>query len=246
MENALKAAAWVRVNGWKLANVGLLFLGLAVLAILEAQAAKYALESAAQKDMWMTPWGEAPSAAILSAGKSIGFSLLAFFGMMVAAHLTTHERAASRSQAMVARLVALGCMTIPVGNLASYLALERQQKQWEVYVVSEAYKVDKAIAEDPMAGSREKLEVAHKLTPPSTGNRDLPDWLAAIFWHALVMWAAGVRFAPPMSDAERAAAAADAKRERERTRRQERRKALKKQQQKQQAAGGSILAFKRT
>lgn len=244
MENAKKVAVWLRANQWKVANAGLLVLGLLVLAILEAQAAKYALSSAAQKDMWMTPWGEAPSAAILSAGKSIGFSLLAFFGMAVATHLATHERAASRSQAFAARIVAIGCMTIPVGNLASYLALERQEKQWEVYVSSPAYTADKELTQDYNADSRARLEAARNLTPPSVGERDFPDWLAAIFWHALVMWAAGVRFAPPMSDAERAAAAADAKRERERTRRQERRKAQKKQQQRQ--ASGPILAFKRT
>jgi hypothetical protein len=240
MQHVQKAAAWMRANGWSAANVGLMVLGLMVLAILEAQAAKYALASAAQKDMWMTPWGAAPSAAILSAGKSVGFSLMAFFGMFVAGHLAQHERASSRSQAWVARLVALGCMTVPVGNLASYLALERESKEWEVYVSSPAYEADKALAQDYDADSRTRAEVAQKLTPPSVGNRDLPDWLAAIFWHALVMWAASVRFAPPMSEAERAAAALAEKRERERQRRKDR----KRRQQKRQPAG-PILAFAR-
>jgi hypothetical protein len=198
-----RALAFAQANSWVGANIGLMSLGLAVLAILELQAAIYAMKVATTTDLWNTPFGLLPSAGILSAGKSVGFSLLGFFGMAVATQLACHERPASRAQAGIARLVAIGCMTIPVGNLASYLAFERQQKEWAVYVVSPAYEADKALATDWDADSRARLEATQKITPPAIGHRDFADWFAAIFWHGLVMFAAGVRLAGPVSREER-------------------------------------------
>jgi cytochrome b len=97
MKSMKKAARWLKRHGLDLASVGI---GLLILATLEARSAWGAFTLAPHEgDLWWTPWGPAPRAALQHAVTSVGFGLMAFVLWRIAAGLKDDERARIRSRA---------------------------------------------------------------------------------------------------------------------------------------------------
>lgn len=198
-----KAARAVKRAGHPLKVAAIMSLGLALLAILEVYSAWAAFENAPHADMWTTPWGEYPRAALIHSAMSVICGLLAFAGSAVAGALRDDVRKGVRGRAWQARAVAFALLSVPVGYLASAFALDREGKAWETYHGSDAYQADKALANDPQADSRERREAAERLKPPGKSNPGFADWSQAIFLHLLVMWSASAFRAPrPLTEAQ--------------------------------------------
>jgi hypothetical protein len=191
--------------GHPLKIAAVMSLGLVLLAVLEAYAAYGAFRNAVQADLIATPWGNLPKSALFHSAKSIICGLLAFAGSAIAGSLREDPRKEVSGRAWQARAVALALLVVPVGNLASTFAYDREAKAWETYKGSDAYEADKGLANDPQADSRERREAAVRLTPPGKSQPGIADWSQAIFLHLLVMWSASAFRAPrPLTDAQRA------------------------------------------
>lgn len=200
-----KAARAVKRAGHPLKIAGVMALGLTLLAVLEVYSAWAAFENAPHADLWSTPWGQYPRAALIHSAMSVICGLLAFAGSAIAGALREDPRKEISGRAWQARAVAFALLTVPVGYLASAFALDREGKAWETYHGSDAYEADKGLANDPQADSRERREAAERLTPPGKSNPGFPDWAQAIFLHLLVMWSASAFRSPrPLTDAQRA------------------------------------------
>ena len=205
-------------------------LGLAILAIMEWVAAAYAFETAPQVAMVSTPWGEAPRDALAYMALSIAFGLAGYFGKMAAAIRASDERPHVRQGATWASLVAVACMSVPVGNFAHALAYKDAQRAFEVNRPSpaqpdgsEAWRHAQEIVangepEDPAVREAQRL-----LNPPSKGE-PTHHWLlaAALAWLAMACGSA-FRVPLPITEAERAAMVDREKRHERNRRRRERR-----------------------
>lgn len=179
-------------------------LGLTLLAVLEAYAAWGAFENAPKTDMWQTPWGEYPRAALFHSAMSVLCGVLAFVGSAWARAQSDHDLKSVRSRAWVTWVISLCFMLYSVGMLATAKASDTGAKNWETYQGSAAYEADKALAMDPQADSRERREAAQRITPPGAAQPGLGDWLMAIFLHGLVMLSASAYSTPrPLTQAER-------------------------------------------
>ncbi|NDC76081.1 hypothetical protein EBZ70_12610 [bacterium] len=201
-----QAGRAIKRAGHPLKIAGVMSLGLVLLAVLETYAAYGAFRNAVQADLIATPWGELPKSALFHSAKSVICGLLAFVGSAIAGSLRDDPRKEVSSRAWQARAVAFALLVIPVGNLASTFAFDREAKAWETYQGSDAYEADKTLANDPQADSRERRDAAERLTPPGKSQPDFPDWAQAIFLHLLVMWSASAFRAPrPLTEAQRAA-----------------------------------------
>ena len=207
MHKSIKQAGrQIKRAGHPLKIAGIMALGLVLLAVLETYSAWAAFENAPHADLWQTPWGQYPRAALIHSAMSVICGLLAFAGSAIAGALREDPRKEVSGRAWQARMVAFALLTVPVGYLASAFALDRESKAWETYHGSDAYDADKALANDPQADSRERREAAERLTPPGKSQPDFPDWAQAIFLHLLVMWSASAFRAPrPLTEAQRAA-----------------------------------------
>lgn len=199
---------WARIKPalFHVKSAGILTLGLLLLAVLEVYSAWYAFAAAPAKDLWPTPWGEYPRAALLHSALSVICGVFAFVGMAAAGGLKDDARKRYSSRAWVARVVAIGFLAVPggpVANLAGAFSLDRQVKQFEVYKTSPAYEEDVRALREGILDPFEREAVKRRVTPPSTGEVGVLDWLTAVFLHALVMWsAAAFRLAPPITQAE--------------------------------------------
>lgn len=203
-----RAARLIKAAAHPAKMAAVMGLGLSMLVILECYSAWYAFASAPGGDLWATPFGPYPRAALLHSGLSIVCGLSAFIGMAIAGALKDDERKHIAGRAWAARAVALSLLLVPAGpiaNLAGAFALDKQAKTFEVYKTSPAYTADIRTLEDVGSDPVERREAQYRVTPP-TGDADLPDWLTAVFLHVLVMWsAAAFRLAPPITEEERAA-----------------------------------------
>lgn len=220
--------AWAKPLLHPAKALGIMALGLVLLTVLEIYSAWYAFASAPAKDLWQTPWGEYPRAALLHSSLSIVCGLMAFIGMAVAGGLKDDERKRISGRAWAARAVAICLLGVPGGpiaNLGGAFALDRQQKQWDSYVASPAYTSDKADLASGIIDPMERELVKDRVTPPSTGKTGVMDWLTAVLLHCLVMWSASAfRLAPPITAEERLAMAEAERLAREEAKRRERNK----------------------
>jgi hypothetical protein len=209
MTNFKKALAALKSVKHPAQVAGIMALGLVLLAILELYAAWYAVKSAPGGDLWPTPAGEFPRAAIIHSSISVLCGLAAFVGMAVAGSLKDDARKRFSSRAWSARVVALCFLSVPVGMLAGAFAYDRQLKAWEAYAPSEAYAADLKMVADTMADRLEREEAKRRIVPPATAERTFGDWAKAVFLHLLVMLSASAfRPAPPITAEEREAIAA--------------------------------------
>lgn len=230
--------------GRPIAQAALLGLGLCLLVVLELYSAWYAFASALQTDLWQTPFGAYPRAALLHSALCLACGLLAFFGMHVAARLKDDPRPHIASRAFGARLVALGCLLIPISYLSGAFAHDRASKAWDAYVSSPAYAADTATAQDPRADFLERREARERITPPTSAERSFMDIVKACFLHGLVLWSASAFHIPApatAADRERVRKDEDNKRRRERAKERERERA-KEQKRLERLARAGILS----
>lgn len=211
MQKLKQFGAWAKPLLHPAKAAGIMALGLVLLTVLEIYSAWYAFASAPAKDLWQTPWGEYPRAALLHSALSIVCGLMAFIGMGVAGALKDDARKRFSSRAWAARVVAvclLGVPGGPIANLAGAFALDAQAKRFEVYVTSPAYEDDVRSLREGILDPFEREAVKRRVTPPSTGEVGIMEWLTAVFLHGLVMWSASAfRLAPPITQEEREAIA---------------------------------------
>lgn len=207
MKNSMKnlnVSELAREFGWRGANVLMLVLGLTLLASLETWSAWYAWASAPKTDVWAVPLiGDIPRAALIHATISAVCGLAAFVAMAFAGILSLDERPQVRGQAFGARLIALAMMLVPIGNLAGAINMDHRLAAWDAYVASPAYELDKEIVADKMADSHLKADTSLKLVPPTQAEFDPLAYAIAVFLHAMTALLAGVRLAPPITQAER-------------------------------------------
>lgn len=197
-------AELARGFGWRSANTLILVLGLSSLAALETWSAWYAWASAPKTDLWVVPYlGSVPRAALIHATISAVFGISAFVAIAVSSILNLDERLHVRTQATNAKLVGLAMMLVPIGNLAGAINMDHRLAAWDAYVTSPAYALDQAIVSDPMADSHLKADTAMKLVPPTQAEFDPLAYGIAVFLHAMTALLAGVRLAPPITQAER-------------------------------------------
>lgn len=201
----IKLTELAREFGWRGANLLLLVLGLALLTSLEAWSAWYAWASAPKTDLWMTPFGDIPRAALIHASISAVCGLSAFVAMAFAGIMGLDERAQVRNQAGAARLVALCMMLVPVGNLAGAINMDHRLAQWDAYVASPAYAADQDLVHDSRADTRAKADVSLRLVPPTQAEFDPLAYAIAVFLHAMTVLLAGIRLPAPITQAEREA-----------------------------------------
>jgi len=241
-----------RIKPWlhPVKSAGIALLGLLLLAVLEAYSAWYAFASAPAKDLWTTPWGEYPRAALIHSALSIACGLLAFVGMGVAGALRDDERKRIASRATTARIVAICLLGVPGGpiaNLAGAFALDAQTKRFEVYHASPAYQADLQALNEGVMDPFEREAIKRRVTPPSIGEIGVMEWLTAVLLHGLVMWSASAfRLAPPITEAEREAMAKAELAAREEAKRQERnrrRREARKAKQPSKKEPGNVFAF---
>jgi len=198
---------WLQEAGWRGYNVLRLAAGLLLLLVLESYSAWYAFATAPKSELWATPWGEAPRAALFHGAMSLGFGLLAFMALLAAGHLAADPRPRVRAGAALATWLGLAAMLTPIGNLGNALDYDDQLSRWEALRASPEYAVSLAIANDPAADSREQRLAAEKLTRPAKAEFNPLAWMMAAFFHGVVAFFARVRLVAPISDAEREAMA---------------------------------------
>lgn len=202
-----QARLLAREAGWRGYNALRLIVGLAMLVVLESYSAWYAYAAAPQMDLWPTPFGEVPRAALFHGALSTGFGLLAFMALLAAGNLAADERPRIRAGATFATILGLLAMLIPVGNLGSAMDFDHQLAHWEQIRSGPEFQVSLAIATDPGADSREQRLAAEKLTKPAAAEFNPLTWMMAAFFHGVVAFFARVRMAPPITPAEREAMA---------------------------------------
>jgi hypothetical protein len=238
-----KAVRVVKRAGHPIKGAAVAGLGLTLLAVLETYSAWAAYHDAPQADLWTTPWGPYPRAALIHSAMSIICGVLAFAGSATAGALRDDARKDVSGRAWQARLVAFALLTVPVGYLAAAFSADREGKAWETYHGSDAYEADKAMAVDPQVDSHERAEAAQRITPPGASQPGITDWAQAVFLHLLVMWSASAFRAPrPLTDAQRTALA-KAEARKAATAKAMATKARKAKQAQQPAS--PVLAFKR-
>lgn len=184
---------WQNLKQWGLA--GLL---LVLVAVLETKAATGAFKSVADH-----------TAAAQYAALSIICAVLAFVFSAIAGAAKHDVRPSVRGRARLARLVAVACLLIPVGTLASSLKHDRAVTEWPAYRASPAYTADVAIATadvdllDNMA--IENREAAQRrIQEPTFVSAGLNDfeWYYALFLQGIVILGAGIRLSPPATEEE--------------------------------------------
>lgn len=225
-------------------------IGLLILATLEMRAGWAAFTLAPHgADLWTTPWGELPRAALQHTATSVLFGLMAFTLWRIAADLKDDERPRIRARASTARIAALLCLMVPIGYLAQAGGLERQLKEQEAYVASAAYQLDLKTADrvddmgNPAPGSGDARERLARAEKPSAGKPGAGDWAFAIFAHLLVMVCAGVKSAAPINHHERKAMEMEAQAKVEAAKREERnRRARERRAEKRKAEGGNVFS----
>lgn len=197
------AQRWAREAGWRSYNVLRLLVGLALLMVLESYSAWYAFATAPHSDLWATPWGDLPRAALFHGALSGGFGLLAFMALLAAGRLAADARPRVRAGAALATWLGLCAMLTPIGNLGNAMDYDDQLSRWEALRSSPEYQVSLAIAQDAQADSREQRLAAEKLTRPAKADFNPLTWMMAAFFHGVVAFFARVRMAPPMTAEER-------------------------------------------
>lgn len=198
---------YMSMIGWRVINGTLISVGALLLITLEGWAAWYAMASAPSGDLWPTPWGLVPRAALLHGFVGAGFGCAAFLAMIVAGNLSQDERPRVRKGAFLARIVALGLVLVPIGNLAGAINMDHRLASWSAYVESPAYLADKNLVEDAQADTRAKAEAALNLIPPTSAEFDFVAYAQAAFFHLMVALLASIRMAPPITQEERNAVA---------------------------------------
>jgi hypothetical protein len=180
---------------------GLALLGLLTLAALEFRSGEYAFATAPADN---------PLKPAIYTITSVAFGLLAFVGMAVAGILRRDMRRRFSAGALAATVVALGCMTVPVHNLAASIAYDRELKAWEANGPtaerpqgSDVYQKALAVYSDASEMDYRRDEAQKIITPPTVGHPGLLEWLMACFWHMLVMWSARAFQLPaPITESE--------------------------------------------
>jgi hypothetical protein len=96
MQKHLRTAARVAKRaGHPLKIASVMALGLTLLAVLEVYSAWAAFENAPHADLWTTPWGDYPRAALIHSAMSVICGLLAFAGSAIAGSLREDARKAT-------------------------------------------------------------------------------------------------------------------------------------------------------
>ncbi len=198
---------YVDMLGWRIVNGLLILVGGLLLITLESWAAWYAMASSPSGDMWPTPFGVFPRAALLHGIVGGGFGIAAFLAMIVAGNLSQDERPRVRNGDFLARIIAFGLVLVPIGNLAGAINMDHRLATWAAYIESPAYEADKNLVADSAADSRAKAEAALNLIPPTSAEFDLIAYVQAAFFHLMVALLASIRMAPPITQEERNAIA---------------------------------------
>jgi len=173
-------------------QIGLTAALLLLAAVLETKAA-------------MFPLATIPGfAGIQHAALSASCALLAFIFSSVAGGMKDDERPHVRSRALLARIVSLACLIVPVSYLGSSFLYENRASAWEAYQASPMYGADQALIADPMSDRYERDMARDRLTKPTTSELSIfhfEFWMA-LFFQVVVITAAGIKLAPPATEAE--------------------------------------------
>lgn len=175
-----------------LKQIGLTAALLLLAAVLETKAA-------------MFPLATIPGfAGYQHAALSASCALLAFIFASVAGGMKDDERPHVRRHALVARIVSLACLMVPVSYLGSSFLYENRASAWEAYQASPMYSADQALIADPMSDRYERDLARDRLTKPTSSELSMLDfefWMA-LFFQVVVISAAGIKLAPPATEAE--------------------------------------------
>lgn len=143
-------------------------------------------------------------AGVQHAALSATCALLAFIFSSVAGGMKDDERPHVRGRATLARAVSIACLIVPISYLGSSFRYENRTAAWEAYQTSPMYAADQRVIADPMADQYEQDEARARLTEPTSSELSIFDfefWMAS-FFQIVVITAAGIRLAPPATEAE--------------------------------------------
>lgn len=176
----------------RLKQLGVTVALLTLAAVLEIKAA-------------MFPLATIPGiAGMQHAALSASCALLAFIFSSLAGGMKDDERPHVRGRATLARIVSLACLIVPISYLGSSFRYENRQAAFEAYVASPLYAADQRIVADPMEDEYAQQEARSRMTEPTSSELTIFDfefWMAA-FFQTVVITAAGIRLAPPATEAE--------------------------------------------
>ena len=134
---------------------------------------------------------------------SIVCAVLAVVFSSMAGGMRDDERPYVRRRASLARIVSICFLIVPIGYLGSALKDDRIETTWTAYTTSAAYPIDAALAADRTADPYEARIARERMTRPSSQLTMLDgEFYVAAFLQFVLITAAGIPLAPPITDAE--------------------------------------------
>lgn len=130
-------------------------------------------------------------------------AVLAVVFSSIAGGIRDDERPYVRRRASLARFVSICFLIVPIGYLGSALKADRIETSWTAYTTSAAYQADVALANDRSADLYESRLARERMTKPSLQLTMLDgEFYVAAFLQFVLITAAGIPLAPPITEAE--------------------------------------------
>ena len=163
-------------------------------------------------------------------------AVLAVVFSRMAGSMKDDERPYVARRAFLARAVSICFLLPPIGYLGSSLKTDRIDTAWSTYQASPAAAIDATLANDSTADPYERRIARERMTKPALTLTMLDgEFYVAAFLQLVLITAAGIPLAPPITDAEvkhwrsvRAGHKAFATRERNRKAREAKKRAAEK------------------